>query len=64
MTNDLTAEPTRLIRPVRCHLCNAALHYAGQPEHAPEVRVIVHGSDDEYTLYIHAKCWNERMQPK
>mgnify|MGYP001559253705 FL=1 len=50
-----------LVRPVRCHLCGEAMHYAGQPQHEPELRVIVQAGDDEWTLYVHIKCWDLRM---
>lgn len=47
----------RLVRPVRCYLCNQPMHYAGQPGHVPEVWVEVHG-DDSSDFYAHVSCWN------
>jgi hypothetical protein len=52
-----TGSLERLVRPVRCYLCNQPMHYAGQPGHVPEVWVEVHGEDSS-DFYAHVSCWN------
>lgn len=52
-------DSTSPLRPVQCWYCDQQMHYAGQPEHEPEVRVDVAGDAGEATMYLHARCWNE-----
>ncbi len=47
------------IRPVACWYCGAQMHYAGQREHEPEVRINVEAADAEAVMYMHTRCWNE-----
>ena len=47
-----------LIRPVRCYLCNAPLHYASHPAHVPEIHVEISGENSS-DFYAHVTCWNE-----
>ena len=55
--------PSSVVRPVRCHLCNRQMFYAGDPRHRPEVRVTVEGKDCCEVLYIHVACWNAKIRP-
>lgn len=44
-----------MIRPVKCYLCRKPMHYAGHPNHVPELQV----DTDAGVKYIHAKCWEK-----
>lgn len=50
-----------LVRPVRCHLCGKSMHYSGQADHEPEVRVTVDQGDMDWTFYAHVRCWDSRI---
>lgn len=35
------------------------MHYAGHPEHEPEVRLGVEHAGAMQAFYLHARCWND-----
>ena|SRR3990170_3834431 len=57
----------RLVRPIKCHFCNAPMFYSGDERYEPEIRVSVDtrgggvGEPHEYGFYAHVRCWNTKM---
>lgn len=48
-----------MIRPVTCWYCGGQMHYAGHPDHEPEVRLTIDTGDADERVYLHARCWDE-----
>jgi hypothetical protein len=47
-----------LVRPVFCPICKRQMHYAGRPDHEPELTLTVTKDFKSEDIYIHDKCWN------
>lgn len=58
----ITKQKVPMVRPVRCRVCRERMYYSGNPQHEPELQIlVVDNLQTSESFYVHTRCWDRMI---